>query len=228
MGKLNGKVALITGSDSGMGQAMAIAFARESAKVFITWHSDEEGAKATAQKVEQAGGECLIQQLDVTDEASVQALFRKADEQFGTLDILVNNAGMGKSKALVDLTFDEFDKTIRTDLHGPFLCAREFVRRRQQAGGNGKLLNITSVHDAIPSPNNVAYGAAKGGLLLMTRSLAMELAPLKINVNAIAPGLIRTPMSASMIRSSARRKCRIFPGIDPASRRRWRSWRPVW
>lgn len=106
---------------------------------------------------------------------------------------------MGKSKAVTELTLAEFDRVIKTDLYGPFLCAREFVARRQKEGGGGKLLNITSVHDAIPSPKNIAYGAAKGGLLLMTRSLAMELAPMNINVNAIAPGLIRTLMTAQRV-----------------------------
>jgi glucose 1-dehydrogenase len=94
------------------------------------------------------------------------------------------------------MTTEEFDLVIKTDLYGPFFCCREFIRRRQAAAGGGKIINITSVHEAIPSPGSAAYGAAKGGLLTFTRSLALELAPLRINVNAIAPGLIRTPMTA--------------------------------
>ncbi|MHB0842076.1 SDR family oxidoreductase [Stutzerimonas nitrititolerans] len=206
MGKLTGKIAVITGSDSGIGQAMATAFAREGADVAVTWHTDEQGAQATAERVREAGGRCIVCQLDVTNEASVKALFEAVDAQLGVPHILVNDAGIGKSKAFTELTLDEFDQVLKTDLYGPFLCAREFVRRRQNEGGGGKLLNITSVHDAIPSPKNVAYGAAKGGLLLMTRSLAMELAPMKINVNAIAPGLIRTPMTMERVDDPQKRE----------------------
>src|SRR5207249_11250389 len=105
--------------------------------------------------------------------------------------------GVGGGEAAVAVTkTKDFDSIIKTDLYGPFFCCREFVRRREAAGGRGKVINVTSVHEAIPSPGNAAYGAAKGGLLTFTRSLALELAPLRINVNAIAPGLIRTPMTA--------------------------------
>jgi glucose 1-dehydrogenase len=195
MGKLNGKIAIITGSDSGMGQAMAAAFAREGADVAVTYHSDEAGARETLARVRQHGRRGLVQQLDVTDEASVAALFEAVNDALGLPDILVNDAGVGGSSPIVELTTEQFDKVIKTDLYGPFFCSRAFIRQRQAAGGQGKIVNITSVHDAIPSPGNVAYGAAKGGLLTMTRSLAMEVAPLRINVNAIAPGLIRTPMT---------------------------------
>ncbi|MBF8643744.1 SDR family NAD(P)-dependent oxidoreductase [Pseudomonas luteola] len=199
MGKLTGKIVIITGSDSGMGQAMATVFAREGADIAVTYRSDGKGAQKTLEQVKQAGRRGLVQQLDVTDENSVAALFKAVDEQLGTPDILVNNAGTGKSKPVTELTTAEFDQVIKTDLYGPFFCVREFVRRRQPVGGQGKIVNITSVHDSIPSPNNVPYGAAKGGLLTMTRSLALELAPLKINVNAIAPGLIRTPMTMQRV-----------------------------
>jgi glucose 1-dehydrogenase len=116
---------------------------------------------------------------------------------------------------------DDFDTVIRTDLHGPFFCCREFIRRRRQHGGGGKIINITSVHEAIPSPGNAAYGAAKAGLLSFTRSLALELAPLRINVNAIAPGLIRTPMTAARTDDpeSRRREMRHIPWGRPGEPR---------
>ena len=197
MAKLSGKIAIITGSDSGMGQAMARAFAREGAAVVVTYHSDSEGAQRTLEAVEQAGCRGLLRQLDVTDPQSVAALFQAVDEELGTPDILVNNAGIGGSGALTEIGAETFDKVLKTDLYGPFYCAQEFVPRRQNGGG--KMLNISSVHDSIPSPGHSPYGAAKGGLLALTRSLALELAAQRINVNAIVPGLIHTPMTAQRL-----------------------------
>jgi glucose 1-dehydrogenase len=197
MMKLDNKVALITGSDSGMGQAMAEEFARAGARVGISYHTDKAGAEESRRRVEAAGKRAVVRQLDVRDEASVAAFFDAVVSELGVPDILVNDAGVGGGGATVaDMTTEEFDRVIKTDLYGPFFCSREFIRRRKAAGGNGKIINITSVHEAIPSPGSAAYGAAKGGLLTFTRSLALELAPMHINVNAIAPGLIHTPMTA--------------------------------
>lgn len=191
---LDGRVAVVTGSDSGIGRAIAEAFALEGAKIAVTYHTDEEGARATAGQVEAAGGQAMVHSLDVRDEASVAMLMGAVEEKLGLPHILVNCAGVGGSKPFAETSFEDFDNVIKTDLYGPFFFCREFVRRRQGLLG-GKIINITSVHEAIPSPGNAAYGAAKGGLLTLTRSLAMELAEQRINVNAIAPGLIRTPMT---------------------------------
>lgn len=196
MARLGGKVALVTGSDSGMGQAMAEEFARAGADVAITFYTDADGAEETRRRVTAAGRKATVLRLDVADENSVSAMFEEVSRELGRPDILVNNAGVGGGSATVmDMTSHEFDRVLKTDLYGPFYCCREFVRRRQPDGG-GKIINITSVHEVIPSPGNAAYGAAKGGLLTFTRSLALEVAPLGINVNAIAPGLVRTPMTA--------------------------------
>lgn len=199
MGKLTGKIAIVTGSDSGIGQAIAIAFAREGADVVVTYHTDRQGAEATLEQVRQAGRRGLLQRLEVTDESSVEALFQSVEYEFGPPDILVNNAGVGVSAPVTELSTADFDKVIKTDLYGPFFCTRAFLRLRQARGGQGKLINITSVHDSIPSPGHAVYSAAKGGLLTFTRSVALEAAPLKINVNAIAPGLIHTPMTQERV-----------------------------
>lgn len=193
---LSGKVAIVTGSDSGIGQATAIELARAGADVAVTFRSDRDGAEETARLVREAGRRALVRQLDVMDEGQVEALFDATEAELGVPDILVNNAGTGGNADVAGMSTETWDRVIRTDLYGPFFCCRAFIQRRKRTGaGGGKIVNVTSVHEAIPTPGGAAYGAAKGGLLTFTRSLALELAPLRINVNAVAPGLIRTPMT---------------------------------
>jgi glucose 1-dehydrogenase len=147
--KLNGRVAVVTGSDSGMGQAMAEAFSLEGADIAITFHSDQDGAAETARQVEAAGRRSLVQRVDVRDETSVAELFKAVDRELGTPYILVNNAGKGSGgTAVVDTRTEDFDDVVKTDLYGPFFCCREFIQRRQSVGGLGKIINITSVHEA--------------------------------------------------------------------------------
>jgi glucose 1-dehydrogenase len=192
----NYKIALITGSDSGMGQAMAEEFAREGADITVTFYSDRAGAEQTRQRVEAYGRRGPIYQVDVVDESSVATLFARIERELGTPEILVNDAGVNaKSAPVAETTAEEFDQVIKTDLYGTFFCCREFIHERQAVGGGGKIINVTSVHEAIASPDHASYGAAKGGLLTFTRTLTLELAPMRINVNAIAPGLFRTPMT---------------------------------
>jgi glucose 1-dehydrogenase len=194
--RLDGRAALITGSDSGIGRAIALALAEQGADVVVTYYSDEKGGAEAVAEIEAMGSRALLQYLDVTDENSVRDVFDAADKAFGSLHILVNNAGMQSNEVpLMDMSTEEFDRILRTDLYGAFFCCREFLQRRREIM-SGKIINVTSVHERIPSPGNAAYGAAKGGLLTLTRSLSLELAPLRINVNAIAPGQIRTPMTA--------------------------------
>jgi glucose 1-dehydrogenase len=210
MPSLENKIALITGSDSGMGQAMAQEFARAGADIAVTYHSDEAGAQESCRRVEAAGRKAVMRQVDVRSEASVAALFEAIAQELGTPNILVNDAGVGGGgKPVAEISAEEFDRVIKTDLYGPFFCCRDFVRRRQAAGGGGKIVNITSVHEAIPSPGHAAYGAAKGGLLTFTRSLALEVAPFRINVNAIAPGLIETPMTQERVSDPKRMKAEL-------------------
>lgn len=196
MGKLEGKVALITGSDSGIGQATAIEFAKEGANVVITYHSDEDGGKETLRKVEDAGAKGMVLQVDVSDEQQVEGMFDKALEKFGTIDILMNNAAInGLGIEIADLSTEKWDKAIRTNLYGYFFCIRRFINIRREKGGKGKILNVSSVHEEIAAPGTGEYCSSKGAIKMLTRTLALELAEEGINVNNIAPGMILTPMN---------------------------------
>ncbi|MGI4729094.1 MAG: SDR family NAD(P)-dependent oxidoreductase [Janthinobacterium lividum] len=196
MEKLTGKTALVTGSDSGIGQAIAIAFAKEGADVIITYHNDQEGAEKTLAQVKQAGRKGLVLQADVSDEQSVAQLFEKVLQEFKTLDILVNDAGVsGSNTPVAEMETKDFDKTIRTNLYGPFFCSRAFLKHRLKNGGKGKIINISSIHEEVVSAETSDYCASKGGLRNFMRALALEVAEQGINVNNIAPGMILTPMN---------------------------------
>ncbi|MEX1024841.1 MAG: glucose 1-dehydrogenase [Planctomycetota bacterium] len=194
--KLSGKVAIVTGSDSGIGKATAKAFAKEGADVVITYHSDKEGAEETQREVEAVGRRALVLPLDQTDPASVSELFQKAEAELGTPYILVNNAGVDSTgDEVADMQIDDWDRTLKTNLYGPFYCCQQFIRARRRAGGEGKIINVTSVHEEIPRAGAASYDASKGGLRNLTRTLALELAPDHINVNNIAPGMVLTPFN---------------------------------
>ena len=199
-GRLDAKVALITGSDSGIGQASAIAFAKEGADVVVTYLHDADGAGKTRAAVEAEGRRALVVQCDVSDEEQVSALFDKAVETFGTLDILMNNAGVDASgKKVAELPTDVWDKAIRTNVYGYFFCCRRFAQIRLAAGGGGKIINVTSVHEDIPNAGGADYDCSKGAIRMLTRTLALELAPQKVNVNGLAPGMVLTPFNQPAI-----------------------------
>ncbi len=198
--RLKGKVALITGSDSGIGQATAIAFAGEGADVVITYLHDADGAAETKTQVEAAGRKALALQVDISDESQVEAMFDRGIAAFGTLDILMNNAGVDASGTHVaDLATDVFDTAIRTNVYGTFFCCRRFINERKKHAGGGKIINVTSVHEDIPNAGGADYDCSKGAIRNLTRALALELAPLQINVNNLAPGMVLTPFNQPAI-----------------------------
>lgn len=196
MGKLTDRVAVITGSDSGIGQATAIEFAKEGADVVVNYLHDEQGAHHTRDQVEKQGRRAIVVRADITREKQVERLFDEAVEAFGTVHILMNNAGVDASGTEVaDLTTDVFDQRMKTYVYGPFWTCRRFINIRKQDGGRGKIINVTSVHDEIPRVGAADYDCGKGGLRNLTRTLALELAPLRINVNNLSPGMVLTPFN---------------------------------
>jgi len=194
--RLTDRVALITGSDSGIGQATAIEFAREGADVVVTYLEDDTGARGTAREVEAAGRRALVRRLDVTDEAMIESVFDDTLTEFGRIDILMNNASVDSTgKQVAEMALDAWETALRTNLTGPMLCCRRFIQERRKVGGKGRIINVTSVHDEIPRAGAAEYCASKGGLQSLTRTLALELAPDRINVNNIGPGMVLTPMN---------------------------------
>ncbi len=195
---LHERVALVTGSDSGIGRAIAIELAHAGADVAVTYHSDEEGAGETAESIRKAGREALVCHLDVTQADSVAACMESVRRGLGQVDILVNNAGIDGDEATVaSIALEEWDKVIATNLRGTFLCTQAVLSDMILAR-KGVILNITSVHEIIPWAGHAAYCAAKAGIAMMTRSLALELQNVGVRVICLAPGAIATPINAEV------------------------------
>lgn len=207
MKKLTGKTALITGAESGIGQSIAVEFALNGAAVIITYLNDEVSAQHTLLKVKQAGSKGIIIKADVSDEQQVDFLFKTALQHFSKINILVNSAGVRSvDKYIHQLRFDEFEKTVRTNLFSTFLCCQNFVKYHLQHGGIGRIINITSVHEEVVSPGKTDYCASKSAIRGLCRSLAMEVADKQITVNNIAPGMILTQMNQRAVEDPIYRK----------------------
>jgi glucose 1-dehydrogenase len=200
--KLANQSAIVTGGDSGIGRAIALEFARQGADVLVNYNSDAEGAAEVADMIRDMGPLAVPFQANVADEQAVISMFNEARSQFGTIDILVNNAGMQKDAPFHEMTLADWQKVIDVNLTGQFLCAREAVReffRRGMAEDRskalGKILCMSSVHDIIPWAGHVNYATSKGGILMLVKSMAQELAAKKIRVVGISPGAIRTKIN---------------------------------
>lgn len=198
-GRLAGKVALISGAGSGIGQAIAIRYASEGASVVINYLDRPEGVDETKAKAEAAGGKAITVQGDVTKISDTQNLVEQAYKQLGGCDILVNNAGIEKGADFWDITEADYDAVLNVNLKGAFFLTQAFVRRLRDAKKPGRVINISSVHEDMVFPHFPTYCAAKGGLRMLMRDLAVELGPLNITVNNIAPGAISTPINAKMM-----------------------------
>jgi glucose 1-dehydrogenase len=198
-GRLAGKVAIVTGSSSGIGQSIAIRLATEGANVVIDYRNNPEGANDTKTRAEAAGSKAIVVHADVSKLADTQNLVDQAYQQLGRCDILVNNAGVEKSAAFWDITEQDYDAVLNVNLKGAFFLTQAFVRRLRDAGQPGRIINISSVHEDMVFPNFSTYCASKGGIRMLMRDLAVELGPLGITVNNIAPGAISTPINASLL-----------------------------
>jgi NAD(P)-dependent dehydrogenase (short-subunit alcohol dehydrogenase family) len=189
--------AIVTGSESGIGKATAVALARGGYDIGITWVRDESDARATASEVESHGRRAEVRRLDLSEFETVQPAIADLADALGGLDVLVNNAGTGISKPFLETELGEFRHVIDVDLTGQFLAGQEAARRMVEAGRGGRIVNITSVHEHVPLRDSAPYCAAKGGLGLLTKVMALELAEHGITVNAVAPGEIATPMTGA-------------------------------
>lgn len=201
-GLLRGQKALVTGANSGIGRAVAVELAREGADVVVNYVADEDAALEVVNEINHAGGRAVAIHADVAKEEQVQAMFRQAIETYGTLDILVNNAGLQQDAPFDEMTLAQWQRVIDVNLTGQFLCAREAIREFKRRGvvkevscSAGKIIGISSVHEVIPWAGHVNYAASKGGVMLMNKSIAQEMAPYRIRVNNVCPGAVRTPIN---------------------------------
>ena len=201
---LKGQVALVTGANSGIGRAIALALGRAGADVVINYVTALDKAESVAEEIRRGGRRAIIAKADVSNEAEVQAMFALAVQELGAVDILVSNAGLEKNAPFHEMTVEQWDRVMNVNLRGAFLCSREAVRGFLKRGvrpgisvAAGKIIFISSVHDIIPWAGHVNYAASKGGLALLMKSLAQEVAERRIRVNSISPGAIRTPINTA-------------------------------
>lgn len=201
---LAGQKALVTGANSGIGKAVALALGRAGADVVVNYVTGDDAAEQVVEAIRAAGRKSYAHQADVSQEDQVQAMFRRMEEQFGRVDILVSNAGLQRDAPFHELTLAQWNTVISVNLTGQFLCAREAVRAFLRQGivagvscAAGKIICMSSVHQEIPWSGHANYAASKGGLMMMMQSLAQEVAPHRIRVNSIAPGAIRTPINTA-------------------------------
>ena len=199
---LLGQKALVTGASSGIGRAIALALGEAGADVIVNYASGAEKATALVEEIQSKGSQARAIRADVSDEAQVLAMFAEMQQAFGTIDILVNNAGLQQDAPFHEMTLAQWNRVMGVNLTGQFLCSRAAVREFRRRGINpsvscsaGKILCISSVHEVIPWAGHVNYAASKGGVMLMMKSIAQEVAPYRIRVNSICPGAIRTPIN---------------------------------
>lgn len=204
--RLAGKAALVTGSSEGIGAAVAVRLAQEGADVAVNYHSHPQDAQAVLEKIKALGRKSVSIQADLGHVPEVQRLVRESVRALGRLDILVNNAGVEKNADFWSVTEADYDLVLNVNLKGVFFVTQAFVRHLMETKRPGKIINMSSVHEELPFPHFAPYCMSKGGLKMMTRDLAIELAPLGITVNSIAPGAIETPINTKLLHDPVKLK----------------------
>ena len=195
MAAFDPRYAIVTASDSGIGKATAVALAQDGMDIGITWHTDSDGAEATAEEVRSHGRKAVVARLDTSEPPSCGVVIDHLADEPGGLDVFVNNAGTGSQELLLDTDYDEWRHTMCVNLDGAFVCLRQAARRMVKAGNGGRLIAVTSVHEHQPKVGSGAYDAAKHGLGGLMKTFALELGQYGITANCVAPGEISTPMT---------------------------------
>ena len=198
MGRFTGKTAIITGSTSGIGKGIAHRLASEGANVVINSYREQEDIDQILSDVTSAGGEAFFVRADLGKVEEIHDLFEQAVQRFGQIDVLVNNAGIQIRSPLLDVTESDFDRVISVNMKGYYFAAQTYVRFALKHGHKGAIVNISSVHEIIPFPNFDSYAMSKGGVMMMMKNLAIELAPIGIRVNNVAPGAINTDINDAL------------------------------
>ena len=201
---LTGRAALVTGSGRGIGRAIAVRLAREGADVVVNYGHNADEAEQTRRLVEAEGRRALVVRADLGKVADVRRLVEQGTSHFDRLDILVNNAGIETKADFLDVTEDDYDEVLDVNLKGAFFASQAFAKHLGETSRPGRIINISSVHEELPFPGFASYCASKGGLKMLTRDLAIELAPMKITVNAVAPGAIETSINREMMADTSR------------------------
>lgn len=204
--RLAGKVVAVTGGDQGIGRAIVERLAQEGADVALCYRSNKAGADEVVAEVQKVGRKAAAFQCDVSQVAQGQRFITDAVNQLGRIDILVNNAGLERRADFWEVSEADYDLVLNVNLKGPFFVSQAFVQHRMQAKTGGKIINISSVHEELPFPHFASYCASKGGIKMLTRNLSIELAPLGITINSIAPGAIETPINKKLLNDPVKLK----------------------
>ncbi|HEY4979784.1 MAG TPA: glucose 1-dehydrogenase [Candidatus Acidoferrum sp.] len=202
--RLEGKSIAITGGDQGIGRAIAERLAQDGADIAICYRSNESGANEVLAEIQRLGRRAVSIQCDVGKITDGQRFISEAVQQLGKLDILINNAGLERRADFWDVTESDYDAVLNVNLKGLFFLTQAFVRHRMQTKPGGKVINISSVHEELPFPHFSSYCASKGGVKMLTRNLSIELAPLGITINSVAPGAIETPINKNLLNNPAK------------------------